>query len=171
MEDGGWQRPERCQGNNIFVQMLDSDGVQCKGRAWRAAAFKAPCKNNFRTGGVIQTLSKGMRCQKNGVRKMRVPRFALKGGAGCFIFLTRIFLPSSSRKIGIRFCANPKLQISQFVGGIPMESGPVPPGHWPGGRSNATLGKGDGSRLQAVTPGCGRRVADRHRRVACATHY
>jgi len=39
-----------------------------------------------------------MRCQKNGVRKMRVPGFALSRGVGCIIFLTRIFLTSSSRK-------------------------------------------------------------------------
>jgi predicted enzyme related to lactoylglutathione lyase len=45
---------------------------------------QAPRKNNFRIGGVIQTFSKGMRCQKNGGRKMRVPRFALDGGGGVF---------------------------------------------------------------------------------------
>ena len=46
---------------------------------------------------------------------------------------------------------------------------PVPPGHWPGGRSNAAFGKSAAPRLQFVALGSGRRVADRDRRVACAT--
>ena len=60
-------------------------------------------------GGVIETFSKRERCQKNGVRKMRVRRFAPNRGAGCFMFLTGIFLTSSPRKIGNGFCADPKL--------------------------------------------------------------
>jgi hypothetical protein len=50
-----------------------------------------------------------------------------------------------------------------------MGDSPVPPGYWPGGTSSAVLGKSAASRLQSVSLGSGRRVADRHRRVACAT--
>src|SRR5580658_10924879 len=46
-------------------------------------------------------------CQKNGGRKMKIARFAPNGGAGCLIFLPRIFLTSSSRKARNNFCANP----------------------------------------------------------------
>ena len=59
--------------------------------------------------------------------------------------------------------------ISSFLASIPIPSGPVPPGHWPGGSSGAVFGKSAASRLQSVTFGSGRRVADRHRRAACAT--
>jgi hypothetical protein len=38
--------------------------------------------------------------QKNGGRKMKSGPFAPNGGAGCLIFLTRIFLTSSSSKPG-----------------------------------------------------------------------
>jgi hypothetical protein len=61
--------------------------------------------NPVRRGGVINPFSRGMRSQ-NGGGKMRAPRLALTGGAGCIIFLTRIFLTSPSRKIGNGLCAN-----------------------------------------------------------------
>ena len=38
---------------------------------------------------------------------------------------------------------------------------PVPPGHWPGGRSNPAFGKPAVSRLQSVILGSGRRVSGR----------
>src|ERR1017187_6610435 len=51
----------------------------------------------------------------------------------------------------------------------PKGDSPVPPGHWPGGKSKATLGKSDASQMRSLAFGFGRRVADRYRRVACAT--
>jgi len=64
-------------------------------------------ENDFRTRGVIQAFSRRRRCQKNGVGKMEAPCFAPTERAGFMMFLTRIFLPSSSESIGNCFCANP----------------------------------------------------------------
>jgi hypothetical protein len=56
--------------------------------------------------------------------------------------------------------------VSLFAGST--GDSPVPPGHWPGGTTYATCGGISVSQLLAFTHGSGRRVAGRHRRVACA---
>ena len=66
------------------------------------------------------------------------------------------------------------LQEALLAGGRMNPGGPAPaqqppPGHWSGGRSNKILGKDAAAQLQSITLGSGRRVADRHRRVARAT--
>jgi hypothetical protein len=47
-----------------------------------ASNAKGSRKNNFETEGVIPTFSKERQCQKNGVRKMKLPRFTLQRGGG-----------------------------------------------------------------------------------------
>ena len=51
-----------------------------------------------------------------------------------------------------------------------MGDSPVPPGHWPGGRSRRGFLRTLPVDVQAVFFHSGRRVAGRHRQVACAAH-
>ncbi len=46
---------------------------------------------------------------------------------------------------------------------------PVPPGRWPGGRLRVSFGGTHARRRYTLAVRSGRRVADRHRQVACAT--
>jgi len=53
-----------------------------------------------------QTFAERRRSQKNGVRKMELPRFAQIRGDGVYYVSDRIFLTSSERKIGSGFSAD-----------------------------------------------------------------
>jgi hypothetical protein len=57
--------------------------------------------HDFRTAVVNQTFSKGRRWQKNGGRKMKISRFALKGGRGVLYFCPGCFCHSLRKEPGI----------------------------------------------------------------------
>ena len=111
-------------------------------------------------------LNIGLRVMTNMIEPIIICVMAMGVGFLLIAILTALFsITTASTCTDERPTAN--LHTSWFLGGT--GDSPVPPGHPPGGKSKATFVRNVASRLQSATLGSGRRVADRHRRVACAT--